>query len=131
MIGASGVIVYADGSSKAFETGPRDVIAWERYATLNGIPVTPTEDRITHFSANTWQFYHAYLGATRGQRERPAFDDWLEGVVDLTDFAYGEIPPTPKVASDGLSALSPREPESPPNHSGTLTPATSRPLSTS
>ena len=127
MIGASGVLVLADGSRVPFETGPREVVLWERYANANGLPVTPTEATLTSYAANTWVLYHAYLGSTRGQADRPAFEEWLEGVADVAEFDSRSVPPTPPVASAGLSVPSLPEPASLPNNFGTPTPATSRP----
>jgi hypothetical protein len=127
VIGASGVVILADGARVPFEAGPREVVMWERYATANGLRTTPTEAELTRFSATTWVLYLAYASVTRGRAERPAFDEWLEAVADIADFDYGSVPPTPPVPSAEPSVPLPRGPESLPNRSGTLTRETSQP----
>jgi len=125
VIRVSGVATLADGTRHPFAGGPREFSAWERYALSNGLP---TAQNAAGSSAGlTMMWFLAYVCITRELAERPAFDDWLNELIDLADFELEMPTPTRAGASAELSPLSPPEPASPPISSGTPTPATSRP----
>jgi hypothetical protein len=125
MIRVSGIATLSDGTTHPFAGGPREFSAWERYALANGLP---TAQNAAGSSAGlTMMWFLAYACMTRELPERPAFDDWLNTLVDLADFELEMPTPTRAAASAELSPRSPLAPESPPTLSGAPTPETSRP----
>ena len=125
MIRVSGTVTLADGTRHPFAGGPREFSAWERYALANGLP---TAQNAAGSSAGlTMMWYLAYACVTREAAERPAFDEWLNTLIDLADFELEMPSPTQAAASGELSPALPREPASPPISSGAPTPETSRP----
>lgn len=123
MIRISGTIAYLDGRSDTFEGGPREWVAWERYALSHGLPTVNQDPSRAAGLTMTW--FLAYQAATRHAAERPGFEEWLDGVADIAaDVA--EAPPTRPAASAATSSSSGPPSGSIPAGSPNGTPETSR-----
>jgi hypothetical protein len=125
VIRVSGTVTLDTGELVEFAGGPRELAAWERYALSHGLP--PTRDARGGAAGLTMMWYLAFECVTRGADHRPAFNDWLGGLVDLSGFDLELPDPTQPVASAERSPLSPPLPGSPPESSGPPIPETSQP----
>lgn len=88
-----------DGTERNVEANAADRVAWEGWATRQGIPVqpsvtvqpspdggpsTPTVD-VSRFPMDTYNLYLAWRADTRtAYPNRPPFSDWLEQVENAT-----------------------------------------------
>ena len=109
-----------------FRGGAREYSLWERYAATHGLP-TRNINTGTVAVPFTEAAFLAYQCVTRGQAERPGFDDWLGELEDLETFDASAAPPIDAGVSDTPLPLSPAEPESLPVNSGSPMPGTSQP----
>lgn len=125
MIRVSGTVTLANGERVAFAGGPRELVAWERYALSHNLPTA--RDARGSGAGLTMMWYLAYECCTRTAESRLGFSEWLGELVDLSDFDLEMPDPTLPVVSGEQSPLSPPLPGSPPESSGTLTPETSQP----
>ena len=114
------------GEVVAFKGGAREYSLWERYAATHGLPTRNVQSGAIAVPFTEAAFL-AYQCITRGQAERPGFDEWLERLEDLETFDAADAPPTPAAVSDEQSPSWPLEPESPPLNSGTPNRGTSQP----
>ena len=127
MIKISGVATVA-GEALGFTGGPRELVQWEQYALMHGLP--PHQNAQGSSAALTMAYYLAYACLTRGAEHRPSFDTWLGDLEDLEGFAMDEAPPTPMAATGASLPPSPALPASPPESYGPPTPPTSQPSRT-
>lgn len=128
MIRVSGVVVFPDGRREAFTGGAREWVAWEQYALSRGLPTAADDPRRAAGMTMTW--FLAFRASTRGQKERPAFEAWLDLIDDVVDVEVGGADPTPPEPSRAASSSSLRLPASPLESSPNGTPASSQPSST-
>lgn len=87
MIRVSGVVVFPDGRREAFTGGAREWVAWEQYALSRGLPTAADDPRRAAGMTMTW--FLAFRASTRGQKERPAFEAWLDLIDDVVDVEVG------------------------------------------
>jgi hypothetical protein len=125
VIRVSGVVTLEGGERVPFAGGPRELAAWERYALTRGLP--PSQNAAGSSAGLTMMWYLAYECVTREAKERPGFDVWLNGLVDLAEFELEMPDPTLPVASEGQSQASPPLPGSPLESSGDPIPGISQP----
>jgi hypothetical protein len=125
MMTFEGIAEMANGERVPFRGGPREWAQWEAYALAQGLP--PRENARGDNAGMTLSFFLAWASLTRGQPERPSFDDWMGELGGVAEFALESLPPTRPGASDTRSRSSQPQPESLPESYGSLTDGISRP----
>jgi hypothetical protein len=90
VIRLSGRVEYLDGRVEPFSTGTAALMAYERYAVRNGLPVGSDAPPMTMAHVVAW---HAVAA------EGVGFDTWVATVEGVELDEDAEIPPTLRAAS--------------------------------